>query len=155
MWIRGAVFGTLLLCVAASGCGQSAADKAAEEMLAVAKEAKAMETAGSTDPSQAMALLGRMMETASKLEAEMEKMSPEERKAFEEKWEKRFKEEGLGDFDAGSGGNAFEVGPADDMPGADEMPMPDALPLPGDGDAPNEGGPDITDPATGNAADGQ
>lgn len=80
----------------ASGCGGSKADRAAQDLLDIATEMKEIESSGKEpDMEQGMAMLGRMMEAAKTLEEEVEKMSPEEKKAFEAKWEKRFKDAGL------------------------------------------------------------
>jgi len=80
--------------LAATGCGGgSPADDAMQELYDIGLEAKKMGEGG--DPTEAMAMLGRMMEAATKLEEEMKKMSPEEQEAFKARWEKKFKDAGL------------------------------------------------------------
>jgi hypothetical protein len=82
------------LCVVVmGGCGGSPADQAAQEMYDLMLEAKELKDSG--DMAKAMEMLGRMVEAAQKLEKEMKKMSPEERKAFIERWDKKFKAAGL------------------------------------------------------------
>jgi hypothetical protein len=81
--------------LAASGCGgaSSPADKAMQDLYDIGLEAKNRGEDG--DPAAAMALFGRMMEAATKLEEEMKKLSPEEQEAFKARWEKKFKDAGL------------------------------------------------------------
>lgn len=80
-----------------SGCGGSPADQAAQSLLDISQEAKSL----SEDPAnlaKAMELLPKMMEAATKLEAEVKKMSPAEQEAFKKKWEPKFKAVGMDEF---------------------------------------------------------
>lgn len=79
----------------ATGCGGSKADAAAQEMFDIAKEAK-------DNPAKLLENMGKMIEIGQTIEAEMKKMSPEERKAFDEKWKKKFEDAGLGGGNFGS-----------------------------------------------------
>ncbi len=79
--------------LATAGCGGSPADDAMQEVYDVMLEAKALEDKG--DMAKAMELVARMVEAAQKLEAEVKKMSDEERKAFEQRWAEKFKSAGL------------------------------------------------------------
>ncbi len=83
-----------------AGCGGgSPADQAAEEIMDLAKEMKSL----TENPADMAANLGKLIKKGEALDenlkAEMAKMTPEEKKAFEAKWEAKFKEE-FGDMDS-------------------------------------------------------
>ncbi|MHC4403999.1 MAG: hypothetical protein ACYTG0_30440 [Planctomycetota bacterium] len=86
----------LALCLLGlSGCGGGTpADQAAQEMLDFAAEAEGLGESG--DPAKAMELVMKAMQSTTKLVTELKKLSPDELKAFDERWGEKFKAADMG-----------------------------------------------------------
>ena len=86
---------TLVLCavlvLATGGCGGgSKADKAAQDLLNILQDGNKHKS----DPAKALEVIGKAAQASQTLAEEVQKMTPEEQKAFQAKWEKKFKAAG-------------------------------------------------------------